>query len=232
MYDVQNTVKCKYGSLTFTSENSGIFVASFFLPLASWPLRENVLYCIYMHTSIHITLKTCYKGSGFKVDTEVFGGTGFGNNIFSEITDILAIPNLRFCVKKVESKRFSGIRDKIAFPNWSGTSENLCNYPLDSFTIRPPQVKQKCRGFRKYPISWGWSFRPLLPKNLLLWALLMQNFKLGMAKMSVTPENRVFLNPALPKTSVFLLSHHCIKGKKPSWPKPWSHSLKQDFAVL
>ena len=35
-----------------------------------------------------------------KAYTEVFGSTRFGNNDFSEITDILAIPKLTFCIKK------------------------------------------------------------------------------------------------------------------------------------
>ena len=40
------------------------------------------------------------------------------------------------------------------------------------------------------------------PENPLLWAFLMENFYLGIAKMSVTPENPLFPNPVLPKTSV------------------------------
>ena len=40
------------------------------------------------------------------------------------------------------------------------------------------------------------------PENPLLWAFLMENFNLGIAKMSVIPENPLFPNPVLPKTSV------------------------------
>ena len=40
------------------------------------------------------------------------------------------------------------------------------------------------------------------PENPLLWAFLMENFNLGMAKMSVIPENPLFPNPVLPKTTV------------------------------
>ena len=40
------------------------------------------------------------------------------------------------------------------------------------------------------------------PENPLLWAFLMENFNLGIAKMSVIPENPLFPNPVLPKNSV------------------------------
>ena len=48
------------------------------------------------------------------LDTEVFGSTGFGNRGFSRITDILAIPKMKFSIKKVQSKGFSGVKDKMA----------------------------------------------------------------------------------------------------------------------
>ena len=60
------------------------------------------------------------------ISTDVFGSTGFGNNGFSGITDILAIPKLKFCIKNTQNNGFSGITDKMAIPKWSGTSENLC----------------------------------------------------------------------------------------------------------
>ena len=60
--------------------------------------------------------------------TEVFGNTGFGNNGFSGIMDIFAIPKLKFSIKKVQSNGFTEITDKMAIPNWSVTSENLCIY--------------------------------------------------------------------------------------------------------
>ena len=49
--------------------------------------------------------------------TEVFRSTGFGNNRFSGITDILAIPKLKFCIKRAQSNGFPGITDKMAIPN-------------------------------------------------------------------------------------------------------------------
>ena len=58
--------------------------------------------------------------------TEVFGSTGFGDNWFLGITYIFAIPKLRFCIKKAQNNGFRGVMDKMAIPNWSGTSENLC----------------------------------------------------------------------------------------------------------
>ena len=48
----------------------------------------------------------------------------------------------------------------------------------------------------------GMAILSVTPENPLLWAFLMENFNLGIAKMSVTPENPLFPNPVLPKTSV------------------------------
>ena len=48
----------------------------------------------------------------------------------------------------------------------------------------------------------------VIPGNPLLWAFLMENFNLGIAKMSVTTENPLFPNRVLPKTSVV---------KNPNW---------------
>ena len=42
----------------------------------------------------------------------------------------------------------------------------------------------------------------LISGNSLLWAFLMENFNLGIAKMSVISENQVLVNPVLLKTSV------------------------------
>ena len=42
------------------------------------------------------------------------------------------------------------------------------------------------------------------PENPLLWTFLMENFNLGIVKISVIPENQVFPNPVLPKTSVYM----------------------------
>ena len=42
------------------------------------------------------------------------------------------------------------------------------------------------------------------PKNPLLWTFRMENFHLGIAKISIIPENPVFPNPAPPKTSALI----------------------------
>ena len=57
---------------------------------------------------------TGFGNNGF---SEVFGSTGFGNNGFSGVTDILAIPKLKFYIKNVQSNGFSGVTDKMASPN-------------------------------------------------------------------------------------------------------------------
>ena len=41
-----------------------------------------------------------------QVHTEVFGSTGFENRGFSGVTDIFAIPKLKFSIKKAQSKDF------------------------------------------------------------------------------------------------------------------------------
>ena len=48
--------------------------------------------------------------------TEVFGSTGLGNNGFSGVMDILAIPKLKFYIENVHSSGFPGITDKMAIP--------------------------------------------------------------------------------------------------------------------
>ena len=48
--------------------------------------------------------------------TEIFGSTRFGNDGFSEITDILAIPELKFSIKKGQSNGFPRITDKMGIP--------------------------------------------------------------------------------------------------------------------
>ena len=55
------------------------------------------------------------------------------------------------------------------------------------------------RGVRKYRIRWGfWPLCPSLPKSCYFGASLIQNYNLGIAKMSVNPKN-----PLLPNTSVY-----------------------------
>ena len=56
--------------------------------------------------------------------------------------------------------------------------------------------------FSEVPAQLGMAILSLIPGNLLLWTFLMQNFNLGMAKISVNSKNPLFLNPLLPKTSV------------------------------
>ena len=46
-----------------------------------------------------------------------FGSTGFGNNGFSGVTDIFAIPELKFSIKQVQSNGFPGVTDKMDIPN-------------------------------------------------------------------------------------------------------------------
>ena len=47
--------------------------------------------------------------------------------------------------------------------------------------------------FSEVPDQFGMAILSVIPGNLLLWTFLPQNFKLGIAKMSVTPENPAFL---------------------------------------
>ena len=58
-----------------------------------------------------------FKRVNCKQYTEVFGSTGFGNNGFSGVTDILAIPKLKFSIKNAQSNGFLGLTDKMAIPN-------------------------------------------------------------------------------------------------------------------
>ena len=48
----------------------------------------------------------------------------------------------------------------------------------------------------------GMAILSVTPENPLLWSFLMGNFNLGIAKMSAIPKNPIFPNPVLPKTSV------------------------------
>ena len=57
--------------------------------------------------------------------------------------------------------------------------------------------------FSEVPDQLGMTILSVIPGNPLLWAFLMQNLNLGIAKMSVIHENPLFPNPVLPKTSVF-----------------------------
>ena len=64
----------------------------------------------------------------------------------------------------------------------------------------------------------GMAILSVIPGNPLLWAFLMENFNLGIAKMFVTSENPLFPNPLPPKTSVLsqlrcrlrLVAHSCV----------------------
>ena len=57
---------------------------------------------------------SCSSGG---LNTEVFGSTEFGNNGFSGVTDVFAIPKLKISIKNVQSNGFSGVTDKMAIPN-------------------------------------------------------------------------------------------------------------------
>ena len=77
------------------------------------------------------------------ISTEVFGSTGFGNNGFSGVTDIFAIPKLKFYIKNVQSIGFPRITDKMASPNWSVTSENLCTLKCQSKIVGQKSFARK-----------------------------------------------------------------------------------------
>ena len=47
----------------------------------------------------------------------------------------------------------------------------------------------------------GMAIESVIPGNPLLWVLLMQSFKMGISRMSVIPENLLFPNPSLQKTT-------------------------------
>ena len=92
-------------------------------------MNERLQQLLFLSIYVRITLcsarsKNCHNNRG--AITEVFGSTGFGNNGLSGVTDILTIPKLKISIKKAQSNGFSGITDKMASPNRSGTSENLC----------------------------------------------------------------------------------------------------------
>ena len=72
------------------------------------------------------------------------------------------------------------------------------------------------------------------PGNPLLWTFLMENFNLGIAKMSVIPENPLFPNPVLPKTSVSgILALGCISHADINLklPRPGTKDLYQNTSV-
>ena len=58
--------------------------------------------------------------------------------------------------------------------------------------------------FSEVPDQLGMAVLSVTPGNPLLWTFLMQNFTLGIDKMSVISENPLFPNPVLPKISVTL----------------------------
>ena len=126
-------------------------------------------------------------------NTEVFGSTGsVGTGHFvrySRKSVTLDILNVKFHFGDCRNERYS----RKSVISESGTSENLCNRKI----MPENNVKEV---FRKFRIS----ILTVTPENPLIWAFLMQNFNLGIAKLSVIPENPLFPNPVLPKTSVFV----------------------------
>ena len=83
----------------------------------------------------------------------------------------------------------------------------------------------------------GMTILSVIPGNLLLWAFLMENLNLGIAKMSVTPENSLFSNPVLPKTFVHhLLEFELILNCLPatctwSWSNPINFRLQLQVQI-
>ena len=103
--------------------------------------------------------------------TEVFGSTGFENNGFSGIANILAIPQLRFCIKKAQSNGFPGIMDKMAIPNWSGTSENLCT-SCGKLNLNHKTLGSNAKNVKRY--SKNFDFEYFLGQNLkIAWRIIL-----------------------------------------------------------
>ena len=60
-----------------------------------------------------------------------------------------------------------------------------------------------------FAIQRFWEVMSVISRNPFLWTFLMENLNLGIEKIFVIPENQVFLNPELPRTSVSIF-HHSI----------------------
>ena len=72
-----------------------------------------------------------------------------------------------------------------------------------SFAIKTRgEDQEQLQRFSEVTDHLGMAISSVTPENPLLWAFLMENFNLGIAKMSVISENPVFPNPVLPKTTV------------------------------
>ena len=141
----------------------------------------------------------------------LFGSNG--NNWSSGITDMLAIPKLKFSIKKAQSNGFSGVTDKKAIPNWFGTSENFCIYMVGSASkghkalcVRV-RISTYYRGFRKYHMSISvgdFAIFSVIPKNPLLWTFL-RYWKIsiwGLQKSPLFPKIRYFRIRYFQKTTV------------------------------
>ena len=106
--------------------------------------RSSIFLCVWNSKKSPFFLSLLTKNpihEEYEEYTEVFGSTGFGNNEISGITDILAIPKFRFCIKKVGCNGFSGVTGKMTISKWSGTSENLCIYTHYFFTLTIKQSR-------------------------------------------------------------------------------------------
>ena len=84
--------------------------------------------------------------------------------------------------------------------------------------------------FSEVPDQLGMAILFVISGNPLLWAFLMQNFNLGIAKMSVIPENPLFPNPLLPKTSVnhFIAAKFASSGATCTWKNLNENNYNED----
>ena len=60
------------------------------------------------------------------------------------------------------------------------------------------------RGFRKYQISWGWTFCPILPKIRYFGLFLMEDFNLGIGNMSGISESGTSENVCTALSPLFM----------------------------
>ena len=92
------------------------------------------------------------------------------------------------------------------------TARKICHSDgfLFDFFPRKNSGRFHIQRFSEVTDQSGMAILSVIPGNPLLWAFLMEIFNLGIVKTSVTPENPLFPNPVLPKTSVFSLTLHSV----------------------
>ena len=85
-------------------------------------------------------------------------------------------------------------------------------------------IRDVLQRFSEVPDQLGMAILSVISGNPLLWAFLMQNLNLEIAKMFVISENPLYPNPVLPKTSVvvivstpILVAQMTSEVKKLSW---------------